>query len=123
MFKRAHLYTCTAPVPGKVQDEYEYYNLVENSLKSQKTSENTKGAKESSPNEEAKPSQSDDIKYMPGNKVAYCVYCKDKRLLNEDAIQKHLKSKNHWKKIKSAKTRQERDEKLRKTFNNRFNTE
>ncbi|KAK1442491.1 hypothetical protein BgAZ_300090 [Babesia gibsoni] len=127
MFKRAHLYACTAPVPGAdADDAYGYEELTEIAGREQakrikripkgrNDEEATKGDTSAEPKKDE-----DVIQWMPGNKVAKCKFCPQKTMLNQDAVQKHLDSKAHKRAEKRALSRKKDAEDMREQFMRRM---
>ncbi|AFZ81368.1 hypothetical protein BEWA_007770 [Theileria equi strain WA] len=108
MFKRAHLFNSNVPLvqegSGK-SDQNEIHDLEDIRSELDKPEYNI---------------DDEGIRTSYETKVAHCIHCKGKTMLNEDSINKHIQSKNHIKNVKKNLKKREAGNKIRKEFNKRM---
>ncbi|GFE54387.1 hypothetical protein BaOVIS_017910 [Babesia ovis] len=120
MFKRAYLYSCTAPAPEADESEQtDVIPIVESErAESEKKSKKRKAGEQSQKDnhDEQSQKQTEFITLAPRGNVAKCKLCKGKTMLNQDAVNKHLGSKAHKKNYKKYEKEQEEADNTRLRF-------
>ncbi|ORM41465.1 tRNA methyltransferase 10 -like protein B [Babesia sp. Xinjiang] len=111
MFKRAYLYACTAPAPD--DDDAHDADVTEKPVNDQ--TNRVKKAKRQSQNEQVKEPESKG-EPQSGGKVKKCKLCKGKTLLNQEAVNKHLDSKEHKKRQKKFEKEEIEADNTRRRF-------